>query len=40
MKRLLWKASLALGVLVLAVIVGAGGLLLWAARSESGLQFV
>jgi translocation and assembly module TamB len=40
MKRVLLRASLALGVLVLAVVVGAGGLLLWAARSESGLRFV
>ena len=40
MKRMLWKASLALGVLLLAVVVAAGGLLLWAARSESGLRFV
>jgi autotransporter translocation and assembly factor TamB len=40
MKHILWKASLALGVLLLAVVVAAGGLLLWAARSESGLRFV
>lgn len=39
-KHLLLKASLALGVVVLVVIAAAGGLLLWAARSESGLKFV
>ncbi len=40
MKRVLLKALLALGALVLTVVVVTGGLLLWAARSESGLRFV
>jgi translocation and assembly module TamB len=40
MKRVLLQSALALGVLLLAVIAVAVVLLLWAARSESGLQFV
>jgi translocation and assembly module TamB len=40
MKRLLLKSAMALGALALAALLVAAGLLLWAARSESGLQFV
>jgi hypothetical protein len=38
--RLLQRAALGLGVLVLAVIVVGAGVLFWAASSESGLEFV
>ena len=40
MKRVLLKSALALGAIMLAALVVAAGVLLWAARSESGMQFV
>jgi translocation and assembly module TamB len=40
MKRVLLTSALALCALVLTALVVAGGVLFWAARSESGLRFV
>jgi translocation and assembly module TamB len=40
MKRVLLRSALALGAIVLTVLVVAAGVLVWAARSESGLRFV
>ncbi len=40
MKRVLLRSALTLGAIVLAALLVAAGVLLWAAVSESGLQFV
>ena len=40
MKRVLFRSALTLGAIVLAALLVAAGVLLWAAVSESGLRFV